>query len=95
MTLQEFIAGIIAGGMSYPVAKFLFQEVVPSHLSSRVKRLIAYAVSFLLAIVALVVGQVFGYLTFTPDTVFTAFVTAFTTSQALHMWLELGQSSHA
>lgn len=90
MSLEEFIIGILAGSLSYPVARFVFQEAVPSYLSARTKRLIAYAVSFALAVVALAAGQYFGYVQIEPDTVFTAFVTAFSTSQALHMWLELG-----
>lgn len=92
MSLQEFILGILAGGLSYPVARFIFQEVVPSGLSSQAKRMIAYLVSFALAVVALFAGQFFGYVTLEPDTIFTAFVTAFSTSQALHMWLELGDN---
>ncbi len=90
MTLQEFIMGIIAGGLSYPVARFLFAEVVPPDLSPRAKRIVVYLLSLALAVMALAAGSVFGYVALTPDTVFTAFVTAFSTSQALHAWLELG-----
>ena len=90
MSLEEFVVGILAGGLSYPAARFIFQEVVPGDLSPQAKRLVAYLVSFALAVVALFAGQYFGYVALEPDTIFTAFVTAFSTSQALHMWLELG-----
>lgn len=93
MTLEEFILGILAGSLSYPAARFLFAEFAPGDISSRAKRGWAYVVSFVLALAALGAGWALGYVEITPDTVFTAFATAFGTSQALHGWLELGPES--
>jgi MFS family permease len=93
MTLEEFILGILAGSLSYPVARYLYAEFAPTDISRRTKRLGAYGVSFALALAALAGGHVFGYVEITPDTVFMAFATAFGTSQALHGWLELGPDS--
>lgn len=87
MTLADFLAGIVGGGLSYPVANGLYQFIeqqwgLPPSPAN--KRWIAFAISLALAVVALALTQALGYGEVTPDTVFTAIVTAITTGQAIH-----------
>lgn len=91
MTLQEFIAGLLSGVITYPAAQYLFSQFVPGDLTPRVKRIVVFAICGVLTLGALGAGSYFGYTTITPDTVFAALFTAFTTSQMMHTWLGLGK----
>ena len=95
MGLEEFITGILAGSASYPVARFLFSELVPATTNAKAKRLLSYIVSFALAVVALSIGSYLGYADVSPETTFTAFVTAFSTATALHGVFELNGNHDA
>lgn len=90
MTLQEFIAGMLSGVITYPAAQYLFAQFVPGDLTARVKRIVVFVICGVLTLGALAAGSWFGYVEMTPDTVFGALFTAFTTSQLMHTWLGLG-----
>lgn len=90
MTLQDFIAGMLSGVLTYPAAQWLFAQFVPGDLTARVKRIIVFVICAVLTLGALGLGRLFGFTAITPDTVFAALFTAFTTSQAMHTWLGLG-----
>jgi len=95
MTLQDFVLGLVGvggGGLSYAVANYLFAEFVPETWTPQLKRLSVFLITIILGITGLGLGQYLGYVEVTPDTIFVAAVTAFTTSQALHGAFELGKA---
>lgn len=89
MTLEEFVAGMLSGVITYPAAQYLFDQFVPGDLTARVKRITVFVICGILTLGALGLGSWLGYTELTPDTMFGALFTAFTTSQALHTWLGL------
>lgn len=86
MTLATFLSGLFGGALTYPALQWVFKELEENGaVISRVqKRALAYAVSFLLSFLALLGAVYFGYAVLTPDSVFTAFASAFAASQAFH-----------
>lgn len=98
MTLQQFVLGLIGtgvggGAVSYGVARFLFSEYVPVAWSPQMKRLTAMLLSAAIGVAGLALGQSLGYVEITAETIFTAAVTAFTTSQLLHGAFDLGKGA--
>lgn len=87
MSLATFLAGLFGGAVTYPALQFVFKELTENGVSlSRVqKRALAYLVSFILSFAGLFAASYFGYAVVTPDSVFTAFASAFAASQAFHM----------
>ena len=86
MSLATFLSGLFGGVLTYPALQFVFKALEENGMAlSRIqKRATAYAVSFLLSFAALFAASYFGYATVTPDSVFTAFASAFAASQAFH-----------
>lgn len=92
MTLEEFIAGMLSGVITYPAAQYLFSQFVPGDLTARAKRGVVFVICGVLTLGALGLGSWLGYTEMTAETVFGALATAFTTSQAMHTWLGLGNA---
>ena len=87
MSLSTFLSGLFGGGLTYPALQYLFNELESNGVlvSAVHKRLLAYVLSLLLSLGALLVAAYLGYTPLSNETVFTAFATAFTTSQLFHM----------
>ena len=87
MTLATFLSGLFGGGLTYPALQWLFGELEANGvlLTSIQKRTLAYAFSLVLSFGALLLASYLGYTPLSNETVFTAFATAFATSQAFHM----------
>lgn len=85
VTLAGVISGIVSGGLTYIILQKIFKEVEDSEitLTKAQKRLLAYVGSFVVSYGALILGFYLGYMPITPDTVLTAFLSAYAASQAI------------
>lgn len=87
MSLAAFLSGLSGGTLTYAALEWIFKELEASGTvwTSAQKRLAAYSMSLILAIGALLLANALGYAALTNDSLFSAFATAFATSQAWHM----------
>lgn len=97
LTLEAALSGLIGGTLTYPAAKYIFTEIdswrEDGEYTAKQKRFISLAISFGLSAVALGVAALLGVAAITPETIFTAGVSAFTASQTLHGLLAMPGTS--
>ena len=93
ITLREVLLGIVSGSFTYPIAQWVFREMdaFGLKLTRLQKRAASYVVSFAISFAALLLASYLGYMDLTVDSAFSAFVSAFAASQALHGWFDLRQ----
>ena len=82
MNLSDFLGGLVGGGLTFPAANFILDQL-PDTTNRRWRFFIVLALSFALACGAYGLQIWLGFVAYTPDGLFFAMTTGFTTSQII------------